>query len=78
MEIKIIGENSSNRIKLLKNVHKATKNIKGSIEVSLIENNSGNKYGIGNTPILVINEKVISQGKVLTDREITNYIKVLS
>lgn len=76
MEIKIIGENSSNRIKLLKNIHKATKNIKGNFEISLIEKNE--KYGIGNTPILVINEKVISQGKVLTDREIINYIKVLS
>ena len=77
MEIKIIGENSSNRIKLLKNVNKSVKNLKGKFEIVLLENEK-DKYGIINTPSLVINEKVVSQGKVLTEREITNYIKVLS
>lgn len=76
MDIKIIGENSSNRIKLLKNVNKAIKNLNGKFEITLLEDK--NKYGITNTPSLVINEKIVSQGKVLTDREITNYIKVLS
>ena len=36
------------------------------------------KYNIKNTPGLIINEKKISEGKVLNDREILRMIKVLS
>lgn len=79
MEIKIIGKNSSNKTKLIKNTNRAVKNIDGNYEITILESKKiENKYGINNTPALVINEKIISQGKVLIDREITNYIKVLS
>ena len=37
MEIKIIGQESSNRMKLLKNVGKAMEKIMGKISVSLLE-----------------------------------------
>lgn len=78
MEIKILGKNSSNRTKLLKNIEKATQDKKGGINIEIIEDKEIlNKYEISNTPCLVINDKVISQGKILTDREIKNYIKVL-
>ena len=78
MEIKILGKNSSNRTKLLKNIEKATQDKKGEINIEIIEDKEIiNKYKISNTPCLVINDKVISQGKILTDREIKNYIKVL-
>ena len=43
------------------------------IKLSLIKD-----YKISNTPALIINDKVISQGKVLNEREITKFIKVLS
>lgn len=78
MEIKILGKNSSNRTKLLKNIGKATQDEKGGINIEIIEDQEIiNKYKVSNTPCLVINDKVISQGKILTDREIKNYIKVL-
>lgn len=78
MEIKILGKNSSNRTKLLKNIGKATQNEKSGINIEIIEDREIiNKYEVSNTPCLVINDKVISQGKILTDREIKNYIKVL-
>ncbi|MCI6931752.1 MAG: thioredoxin family protein [Tenericutes bacterium] len=35
-------------------------------------------YNITNTPALIINNKVISQGKVLTEKEIVKFLKVLS
>ena len=60
MEIKIIGTNSSNRLKLIKNIKK------------------DNKYNITNTPALIINDKLISQGKVLNEREIKKFIEVLA
>ena len=79
MEIKVIGENSSNRIKLLKNINKALKNLDGHFEIILLEDKKyEDKYRVTNTPSLVINNKLVSEGKVLTDREIINYVKVLS
>ena len=73
MEIKVIGTNSSNRIKLIKNIKKATDN---NIDIKLVEKD--NRYNITNTPALVINDKIISQGKVLSEREIKKFIEVLA
>ncbi len=79
MEIKIIGQESSNRMKLLKNVGKAMEKIKGKISVSLLEEEEDAKrYNVSNVPALIINEKVISQGKVLNEREIANFIRILA
>ena len=79
MEIKIVGKNSSNRNKLFKNVKKAIKEVKSHIDILLLEDKTDEiKYGVTNTPSLVIDDKVISQGRILNDREIVNYIKVLS
>ena len=79
MEIKVLGKNSSNRMKLLKNIEKGTSNEKGNIEVTLLEDEKYlSKYGISNIPALVINDKVISQGKILTEKEIKHYLKILS
>ena len=73
MEIKVIGTNSSNRIQLIKNIKKATDN---NIDIKLVEKD--NRYNITNTPALVINDKIISQGKVLNEREIKKFIEVLA
>lgn len=79
MEIKIIGKESSNRMKLIKNVGKAMEKIKGKISVSLLEDEKdAKKYNVYNAPALIINEKVISQGKVLNEKEIVNYIRILA
>ena len=76
MKINIIGENSSNRMKLLKNLNKVTKNEDINIEINVIDDKETlSKYKDKNKPILMINEKIISNGKILTDREIKNYIK---
>ena len=75
MEIKIIGKNSSNRMKLMKNIERASSNIEEKIDITLLEDD---KYNITNSPSLVIAEKVVSQGKVLNEKEIKNYIKLLS
>lgn len=79
MNIKIIGNESSNRIKLLKNLNKAIDNIRLNIKPQVLDDAKSIKdYKIFNTPALIINDKVISQGKVLNEREITKFIKVLS
>lgn len=79
MKINIIGENSSNRMKLLKNLNKVTKNEDINVEINVIDDKETlSKYKDKNKPILMINEKIISNGKILTDREIENYIKIFA
>ena len=80
MEIKILGKNSSNRIKILKHLERSLKNIGiNSIDITMIEDDSEiQKYHVSNTPSIVINEKVVSEGKILTERELKNYIKILT
>lgn len=79
MNIKIIGSNSSNRMKLIKNLNRALEELDLRKEIELADSNKEvEKYHISNTPALIINEKVISQGKVLTDKEIKKYLKLLA
>ena len=79
MNVKIIGSESNNRIKLLKNLNKAIDSLKMHVTPSIEEDERSIKnYNITNTPALIINNKVISQGKVLTEKEIVKFLKVLS
>ena len=76
MNIKIVGYNCSNGMKLKKNISKINDI---DINLELLEGDEYiNKYNIKNTPGLIINEKKVSEGKVLNDREILRMIKVLS
>ena len=76
MNIKIVGYNCSNGIKLKKNISKINE---CEIDLELLEGDEYlNKYDIKNVPGLIINEKKVCEGKVLNDREILRMIKVLS
>ena len=76
MNIKIVGYNCSNGMKLKKNISKINDI---DIKLELLEGDEYlNKYNINNTTGLIINEKKVSEGKVLNDREILRMIKVLS
>ena len=76
MNIKIIGYNCSNGIKLKKNISKINE---CEIELELLEGDECLiKYDIKNVPGIIINDKKVSEGKVLNDREILRMIKVLS
>ena len=77
MDIKIVGFNCSNGIKLRKNISKLSNEC--DIDLELLEGDEYlNKYNISNIPGLIINEKKVSEGKVLNDREILRIIKVLN
>ena len=49
-------------------VNRASEEIESEVIIKDIEKDS--KYGITNFPALIINEKLVSEGKVLTVREI--------
>lgn len=79
MNIKVIGTSSSNRMKLVKNIIKALKELNLNIIPEIIDdNNSLIKYKNKNTPILIINETIVSNGNILSEREIKNYLKLLA
>ena len=76
MNIKIVGYNCSNGIKLKKNISKINEI---EIDLELLEGAEYlDKYDIKNIPGLIINDKKVCEGKVLNDREILRMIKVLS
>lgn len=79
MKIEVYGKESSNRHKLIKNIEKALEKENANIDIIVIEDDDAIKQKhVSNTPSLYINDKVISQGKILTEREIIKFIKVLS
>lgn len=71
IDIKIVGADCSNGIKLSKMVNRAIKDTEiENIKVEEIDSKEFKKYGITNIPGLVINGKKFSEGKVLSEREI--------
>ena len=76
MEIKIIGSNCKNGMQLYKMATRAVENSRNEVNIQKLDDKTSiNKYGVRNIPGLVIDEKLISQGKVLTDREIGKMIQ---
>ena len=75
MRIQIVGRNSSNRMKLLKNIERALEPRKDTCDIQILEDDKYKQiYHIANTPALIIDGKIISQGKILTEREIKRFI----
>ena len=76
MKIKVIGTNTKNRIKLLKNLNRALKETETEVQIELVEDKEDIKtYNHLVTPALSINGNIVSNGKVLDEREIKHYIK---
>ena len=75
MEIKILGAGCSKCDKLEKNLKKALKesDIDATIE-KVEELKEIVRYGVMTTPALVINDKVVSVGKVLSAKEIKKFL----
>lgn len=75
MNIKIVGSNCKNGMQLYKMASRAVEELEENIEVEKLDDkNSINKYGVKNIPGLIINNRLVSEGKVLTSREITKLL----
>ena len=75
IEIKLIGSNCSNGMKLKRELKRALE--KEEVDVRLTELNNEKekrKYNIQNTTALIMNDAIVSQGKVLSEREISKLI----
>lgn len=78
VNIKVIGANCSNGMKILKNLSKVERELDMEFNIEKIDSTYKKKYNINVIPTLMIEDKVVSTGNVLTDREIKNYIKELA
>ena len=77
VNIKVIGANCSNGMKILKNLSKVERELDMEFNIEKIDSTYKKKYNINVIPALMIEERIVSTGNVLTDREIKNYIKEL-
>lgn len=77
MEIKIVGSNCKNGMQLCKMASRAIEEVDGNIALQKVDDKKSiQKYGVNNIPGLVIDEKLVCQGKVLTQREISKMLQV--
>lgn len=76
MIIKILGSGCANCKKLEENTKKAVKKLKLDAKVVKVsEYRDIASYGVMRTPAIVINERVVSYGRVLTVEEIINILR---
>lgn len=76
MNVKVLGGGCSKCETLLKNTKEAISNLKMEAEVEYITDFSViASYGIMSMPALLVNEKVVSMGKVLKSVDIEKLLK---
>ena len=75
MNFKIIGADCSNGMKIIKNIYKVEREIEIPISIERVSSKDKEKYGIKVIPTLMLEDKVVSSGNVMTDRELKNLIK---
>lgn len=76
MNIKVLGPGCSNCKKLHESVVEAIKELNSNIDLEYVTDiEKMLTYGIMGSPALVINEKVVSQGRVLSKEDIIKLIQ---
>jgi len=74
--IKILGTGCANCNKLEENVKQALKKLESDIEIAHVMDFAEiAKYGVMRTPALVLDEKVLSSGKVLNVSELVELLR---
>ena len=71
----MIGSNCSNGRRLKKIIERVSNQTKTPVIINELNNKSDQKkYNVSMIPALVIDDRIISQGKILSDREIKKLI----
>jgi small redox-active disulfide protein 2 len=75
LSIKVLGSGCPNCQKLEQETRKAVKNLAIDAEITHVTDYQQiTDYGVMSTPGLVINEKVVSTGKIPTEAEIITFL----
>ena len=78
MNIKLIGSNCSNGLKQKKILERLVSNSEYKIDLDIVDDDKTVKrLNIINKPGLIINNVLVSQGKIQTDRDILKYLKLI-
>ena len=70
MKIEIIGVNTPKGLIMKNRIIDISASIKGKIIINLVNDNLNN-----NLPLLYINDKLISKGRIMSKRELVKYLK---
>ncbi len=76
MTIELIGSDCSNGIKILKNLKKVERELECSLKINEVSSKNNKRKHIV-MPTLMLNDEIISQGRVISDRELKNILKPL-
>lgn len=77
MNLKIIGADCSNGMKIIKNLNKVERELNISFNIEEIIMSEKEKYNVRVIPTLIIDDKIISEGNVIQERNLKNIIKSL-
>lgn len=77
IKMKLIGADTSNGIKIIKNINKLQKQLEYPLLIDKIDSTYKEKYNVKIIPTLIIDDVIVSSGNVPTDRELKNIIKKL-
>ncbi len=77
VKMKLIGADTSNGIKIIKNINKLQKQLEYPLLIDKIDSTYKEKYNVKVIPTLIIDNVVVSSGNVPSDRELRNIIRAM-
>lgn len=77
IKMKLIGADTSNGIKIIKNINKLQKQLEYPLLIDKIDSTYKEKYNVKVIPTLIIDNVVVSSGNVTSDRELRNIIRAM-
>lgn len=77
IKMKLIGADTSNGIKIIKNINKLQKLLEYPLLIDKIDSTYKEKYNVKVIPTLIIDNVVVSSGNVPSDRELRNIIRAM-
>ena len=75
MNFKLIGADTSNGMKIIKNIKKVEKILNLSLNVTEVLSEDKNKYNIKIIPTLLLNNEIIASGNVINEKDLYKIIK---
>ena len=76
MNLKLICSYCSNGIKIIKNLKKVERELECSLKINEVSKKNNKQKHIV-IPTLLLNDEIISEGRVISDRELKNILKPL-
>ena len=77
IKMTLIGADTSNGIKIIKNINKLQKQLEYPLLIDKIDSTYKEKYNVKVIPTLIIDNVVVSSGNVPSDRELRNIIRAM-